>query len=123
MPRVNPKANSTVLFGCFVMVASTLVMAMFLIVGGLLMGAGGTGVFGEAVPLWRQLVGVLTVLCGIALLPLAAMMPRRAAKPYVVAAIGVVAVELVGYMVVQHSVPMFGVVYAVILAIGFKLSR
>jgi ABC-type transport system involved in multi-copper enzyme maturation permease subunit len=116
------KANSTILFGRFVMVASTLVMAVFLIVGGLLMGAGGTGVFGEPVSVWHRIVGILTMVCGAVLLPMAAMMARRAAKPYVTAAIGVVVVELVGYALVQHAVPMFGVVYAVILAVGFKLA-
>jgi hypothetical protein len=123
MPRIQHKSNSTVLFGRFLMVAATLVMAGFLILGGMLMGAGGTGVFGERVPALRQAVGILTIVCGVALLPLGALMGRREAKRLVVAALAVVAVDLAGYLVAQHSVPTFGLVYAVALGIGFKLSR
>lgn len=123
MPRIKNSPNSTVLLGRFVMVSATLVMAAFLIVGGLLMGAGGRGVFGEPVPMVRQVAGILTILCGAALVPLGIMMARRAAKRYVMLALGVVIVELLVYMVGQHTVPLFGVVYAAVLAIGFKLSR
>jgi hypothetical protein len=98
MPRIQHKSNSTVLFGRFLMVAATLVMAGFLILGGMLMGAGGTGVFGERVPALRQAVGILTIVCGVALLPLGALMGRREAKRLVVAALAVVAVDLAGYV-------------------------
>jgi hypothetical protein len=122
--KLRRKPTTTQLFGRFMMVASTVVMAGFLFLGGVLMGADGKGLFGEPVARGDQIVGQLLVLSGMALLPVAGLLLRREVQRFVVAALVIVIVDLVAFMLVQRSsAPMFGLVYAAVLGVGFKLSR
>lgn len=121
--RIKQKPNPTKIIATFMMVASTVVMGAFLLMGGMLMGAGGVGLFGEPVTILQRVVAWLLIASGVALAPLAFMMPRRDAQRAVIWALAIVVIDMIGFLIVQHKVPMFGIVYGLTLGIAYKISR